>query len=114
MINFFKKKKRIPSKKVGLALGSGSARGWSHIGVIRALADAGIRVDYVAGTSIGALVGAVYTSGEIETLEEVVLQLDWKQIAYFFDVVLPKSGLIDGKKVSTFIRSHLKGINIET
>ncbi|MEA1947432.1 MAG: patatin-like phospholipase family protein [Thermodesulfobacteriota bacterium] len=109
----FRKNKCVLPGTVGLALGSGSARGWAHIGVIRALTEAGIRVDYVAGTSIGALVGAVYTSGEIETLEEVVLQLDWKQIAYFFDVVLPKSGLIDGKKVSTFIRSHLKGINIE-
>ena len=113
MINIFNKKKRIPYKKVGLALGSGSARGWSHIGVIRALAEAGIRVDYVAGTSIGALVGAVYASEEIDALEEVVLQLDWKEIAYLFDVVFPKSGLIDGKKVSVFIQKHVKKINIE-
>ena len=113
MINIFHKKKRIPSKNVGLALGSGSARGWSHIGVIRALAEADIRVDYVAGTSIGALVGAVYASGEIDALEEVVLQLDWKKIAYLFDVVYPKSGLIDGKKVSVFIQNHVKEINIE-
>ncbi len=70
-------------------------------------------VDYIAGTSIGSLVGAVYASGGIETLENVVLQFDWKQIAYFLDVVLPKSGLIDGKRVSAFIRSHVKGINIE-
>ena len=111
MINTFHKK--ISQAKVGLALGSGSARGWAHIGVIRALAEAGIRVDYVAGTSVGALVGAVYASGEIDTLEEVVMQLDWKQIVYFFDVVLPKSGLIDGKKVSVFIGNNVKKINIE-
>ncbi|MBW2662936.1 MAG: efflux RND transporter permease subunit, partial [Deltaproteobacteria bacterium] len=111
MINTFHKK--IPQARVGLALGSGSARGWAHIGVIRALAEAGIRVDYVAGTSIGALVGAVYASGEIDALEEVVLQLDWKQIVYFFDVILPKSGLIDGKKVSVFIGNNIKKINIE-
>jgi len=111
MINTFHKK--ISQAKVGLALGSGSARGWAHIGVIRALAEAGIRVDYVAGTSIGALVGAVYASGEIDTLEEVVLQLDWKQIVYFFDVILPKSGLIDGKKVSIFIGNNIKKISIE-
>jgi NTE family protein len=111
MINTFHKK--IPQARVGLALGSGSARGWAHIGVIRALAEAGIHVDYVAGTSIGALVGAVYASGEIDTLEEVVLQLDWKQIVYFFDVILPKSGLIDGKKVAIFIGNNVKKINIE-
>ena len=78
--------------KVGLALGSGSARGWAHIGVIKALAEAGVHVDYVAGASIGAVVGAVYASGKINSLEEVVLQLDWKKIVYFFDVVFPKSG----------------------
>jgi len=107
MINIFRRKKKIPSKKVGLALGSGSARGWAHIGVIRALAEAGVRVDYIAGTSIGALVGAVYASGGIDTLEEVVLQLDWKKIAYLSDVVFPKSGLIDGKKIAGFIQNHL-------
>lgn len=96
-----------------MALGSGSARGWAHIGVIRALSEAGINIDYIAGTSIGSVVGAVYASGNIDTLEEVVLQLDWKQIAYFFDVVLPKSGLIDGKKLSAFVRSHVNGVNIE-
>lgn len=101
------------SRATGLALGSGSARGWAHIGVIRALAEAGIRVDYIAGASIGAVVGAVFASGNINALEDVVLQLDWRQISYFLDVILPKSGLIDGKKISTFIRSHVKGINIE-
>jgi NTE family protein len=103
---------RVPGK-IGLALGSGSARGWAHIGVVRALSEAGIHVDYVAGTSIGAVVGAVYASGNIDTLQEVAIQLDWKQIAYFFDVVLPKSGLIDGKKLSTFVRSHVNEKNIE-
>ncbi|MDY6851749.1 MAG: patatin-like phospholipase family protein [Thermodesulfobacteriota bacterium] len=104
---------RAVSGKTGLALGSGSARGWAHIGVIRALAEAGIRVDYIAGSSIGAVVGAVFASGNTDALEDVVLQLDWRQITYFFDVILPKSGLIDGKKISTFIRNHVKGINIE-
>jgi NTE family protein len=70
-------------------------------------------VDYVAGASIGALVGAVYASGEIDALEEVVLQLDWKEIDYLFDVAFPKSGLIDGKKVSIFIQNHVKELNIE-
>lgn len=102
-----------PPKKTGLALGSGSARGWAHIGVIRALAKLGIRVDCVAGTSIGAMVGAAYASGKIDVLEDIVLQLDWKQILYFFDIVFPRSGLIDGKKVADFIRNHLGEIDIE-
>ncbi|MCK4869980.1 MAG: patatin-like phospholipase family protein [Gammaproteobacteria bacterium] len=99
--------------KVGLALGSGSARGWSHIGVIRALNEMGIHIDYIAGTSIGALVGAIYAANQIDAFEKIVLQLDWKQIIYFFDVVFPKSGLIDGKKVSAFVRKHVKGMRIE-
>lgn len=98
---------------MGLALGSGSARGWAHIGVIQALTEVGIHVDYVAGTSIGAVVGAVYASGKIKSLEEFILQLDWKKIIYFFDVVFPKSGLIDGNKVADFIRSHVQEKNIE-
>jgi NTE family protein len=113
MITGFLEGKATSPRKIGLALGSGSARGWAHIGVIRALSEAGIRVDCVAGTSIGALVGAVYAAGNIDTLEEVVLELDWKQIAYFFDVVFPKSGLIDGKKVADFFRSHVQEKNIE-
>ena len=100
-------------KKIGLALGSGSARGWAHIGVIQALSEAGIRVDCVAGTSIGAMVGAVYASGKIDELEKIVLQFDWKHILHFFDIVFPKSGLIDGMKVADFIRSHVEEKNIE-
>ena len=107
------KRRQNIRKKIGLALGSGSARGWAHIGAIRALRDAGIQLDYVAGTSIGALVGAVYASGDIDSLEEVVLKFDWKRIAHFFDVVFPKSGLIDGNKVADFVRTHVKEINIE-
>ena len=106
-------KKKFPPGKIGLALGSGSARGWAHIGVIQALAEAGISVNYVAGTSVGALVGAVYASGKIDSLADVVLQLDWKKIISSFDVVFPRSGLIDGHKVADLIRSHLEEKNIE-
>jgi len=100
-------------QKVGLALGSGSARGWAHIGVVQALEESGIRVDCVAGTSIGALVGAVYASGRIDALKEVVLGLDRKQILRLFDIVFPKSGLIDGRKVADFVRSYVQKGNIE-
>ena len=97
----------------GIALGSGSARGLAHIGVIRALEEAGIQIDCVAGTSMGALVGSVYASGKLNELEQTYLDFDWKQIASLFDVVFPKSGLIDGKKVGDFIKSYLHAENIE-
>ena len=99
--------------KIGLALGTGSARGWAHIGVIKALNEANIKVDYVAGVSIGAVVGAVYAAGNINALEDVALQLNWKQILSFIDIVFPKSGLIDGNKIADFIRMYIKAKNIE-
>ncbi len=108
-----KTNKHISSKKIGLVLGSGSARGWAHIGVIQALTEAGVRVDYVAGTSIGALVGAFYAAGKIETLRNTILELDKKQIALLFDMVFPKSGLIDGKKIADSVREHISEKNIE-
>ncbi|MEE4192594.1 MAG: patatin-like phospholipase family protein [Halieaceae bacterium] len=100
-------------QKIGLALGSGSARGLAHIGVIRALEEAGIKVGCVAGTSIGSLIGSVYASGKLDALEKVYLGFDWKKIAYFFDVVFPKSGLIDGKKVADFVREYVHTETIE-
>ena len=57
--------------RIGLALGSGSARGWAHIGAIRALEERGIKADLVCGTSIGALVGAVYAVGPARPAREV-------------------------------------------
>ncbi len=100
--------------KVGLVLGSGSARGWAHIGVIRALTEAGFRIVCVAGTSIGAFVGAAYAAGRLDALEEVVEQLDWKQIAHFFsDIAFSKSGLVEGEKIAGFLRAHVKEENIE-
>ncbi len=100
-------------QKIGLALGSGSARGLSHIGVIRALEDAGIKIDYVSGTSIGALIGSVYASNKLDSLEKVYRDFDWRKIAYFFDIVFPKSGLIDGEKVEDFVREYVNAKNIE-
>lgn len=75
--------------------------------------EAGIKIDCVAGTSIGALIGSVYASGKLEDLEKVYLNFDWKKIAYFFDIVFPKSGLIDGNKVADFVREYVQAEMIE-
>lgn len=97
---------------VGLALGSGSARGWSHLGVIRALEQAGIRPDLVCGTSIGALVGAAYAAGELERLEQWVLGLGFKDVVAFLDVSL-SSGLFKGERMMDFFRRYFKDRPIE-
>jgi len=93
-------------KKIGLALGSGSARGWSHIGAIEAIEEAGIPIHCIAGTSIGAFVGAVYATGDLPSLKEFALQMDWKKVVSYFDVVFPKSGFMDGKKVYDLFTMH--------
>jgi NTE family protein len=102
-----------PARKVGLALGSGSARGLAHIGVLRAIEEAGIKVDLVAGTSIGAVVGAVYAAGKIGGLADRFRAFDWRQIVGMLDPVLPRSGLIDGQKIADFVRAHVAAASIE-
>jgi NTE family protein len=91
--------------RIGLALGGGSARGWAHIGVIRALHDAGIEPDLVCGTSIGALVGAAYVAGELDQLEIWVRSLRLQTVVSFLDFSLD-GGLIKGDKLIGFFRRH--------
>jgi NTE family protein len=91
--------------RIGIALGGGSARGWAHIGVLRALEDAGIVPDIVCGTSIGALVGAAYVDGDLDQLEDWVRSLKLQTVVSFLDFSLG-SGLIKGEKLITFFRSH--------
>jgi NTE family protein len=95
----------LPRKpKIGLALGSGSARGWAHIGAIRALEERGVKPDMICGTSIGALVGAVYASGQLDELEEWVTGLAWTQVVRLMDLTW-KGGLIRGQRLFNLFRS---------
>ncbi|MBU0678996.1 MAG: patatin-like phospholipase family protein [Verrucomicrobia bacterium] len=105
---------KLRNRKVGLALGAGAARGWAHLGVIDALEDAGVRVDCIAGTSIGALVGGVYSFGAHQDLAELALSLNWRDVIYYFsDLSFSRSGLVDGKKVVDFIGRHMKAADIK-
>lgn len=90
---------------LGLALGSGSARGWAHIGVIRELAAAGYVPDVVAGCSIGAFVGAAYADGDLDPLEQWVSGLAWKEVLGLLDVSF-SGGLIKGEKLFGFFQRH--------
>lgn len=96
---------RLAKPKIGLALGSGSARGWSHIGIIRVLEKAGIVPDIVCGTSIGSLVGAAYADGQLASLEAWVRGLSWQSIVGLLDFTT-HGGLIHGEKLFAFLRSH--------
>ncbi|MBA1148345.1 patatin-like phospholipase family protein [Ectothiorhodospiraceae bacterium WFHF3C12] len=86
--------------RIGLALGSGSARGWAHIGVIKALLENGIRPDVVAGTSVGAIIGAVHASGNLEGFERWVRKLGRRQIMSYLDVALVSGGFFEGKRLA--------------
>lgn len=85
--------------RIGIALGSGSARGWSHIGVLEALHDAGIELDIVCGASMGALVGAAYASNRLVELKDFAEALTWRKIVRLLDVRLTGGGLIDGRQL---------------
>lgn len=98
--------------RVGLALGGGAARGWAHIGVIRALEEAGIRPDLVCGTSIGALVGAAYAAGELDRFEQWVLALNFREVVSYLDVSLG-SGLIRGERLMEFFRRSFTDRSLE-
>jgi len=103
---------RARKPAIGLALGGGSARGWAHIGVIRALEEAGIRPDFIAGTSIGALVGAAYAAGELDKLESWARGMHVRNVLGFFDVSLA-SGLLKGERLIEFIRRDFADRPIE-
>ncbi len=100
-------------RKIGLALGAGGARGFAHIGVLRGLAEAEIPVDAIAGSSIGALIGAVYAAGQLENFERQVLDLDWSDIVRIFDPVWPRSGLISGERAITWLQGLIGDWKIE-
>ena len=100
------------ASRLGLALGSGSARGWAHIGVLRALQEAGVRPDVVCGASIGALVGAAYAAGELERFAEWVAGLGMRQVWGFMDFNL-SGGMLKGEKLIAFWRRNFADFDIE-
>lgn len=97
---------------IGLALGGGSARGWSHIGVILELEKNGIRPDIVCGTSIGALVGAAYAGGKITQLKDWVLGLTMTDVMSFMDLTI-NGGMLKGERLMGFFRKNFLDCPIE-
>ena len=102
---------RSDGVRIGIALGAGSARGWSHIGVLQALDAAGIRPDIICGTSIGALVGAVYADDRLADLERWVTDLTWMKVMGFFDVGFG-GGLLKGARLFGRLRENFLSKNI--
>ena len=104
----------VPKKaKLALALGGGAARGWAHIGVLRALDEAGIEVGMIAGTSIGALVGGCYLAGKLDELESFARSITMRRLAGLLDLTIGGSGLLGGMRLTKRMQEHLEGLSIE-
>ncbi len=99
--------------KIGLALGSGVARGWAHLGVLRALDRYGFKPGVVAGTSIGAMVGAAYLAGHADTLEDWVRGLTKVRIISYLDFRVRAGGMIGGRHLIQAMEEHMGGLTIE-
>jgi len=99
---------------IGLALGSGAARGLTHIGVLKAIEENRIRIDYISGSSIGALIGGAYASGiSVEEIEKIALQTNWKLMAKVFSPTLSLSSLINTNYLSEFLNTIFKNKSFE-
>ena len=111
--------KRIAANKegrpvIGLALGSGSARGWAHFGVIAELKEMGIEPDLIAGCSIGSLVGGAWAANYLDEFQKWVLALTQWDVIKLLDIRLSGGGMIGGERLMDFFSSHLGQYHIET
>ncbi|MEL6790732.1 MAG: patatin-like phospholipase family protein [Pseudomonadota bacterium] len=98
---------------LGLALGGGVARGWSHIGVLQRLDELGIRPAYVCGTSVGALVAGFWLAGHLDALEAWTRSLNKRRLLSYLDVMLNGAGLIGGKRLEKTLHRYLPDMTIE-
>jgi NTE family protein len=101
----------VSRPKIGLALGSGGARGFAHLGVIKILIKNNIPIDYIAGSSMGALVASLFAAGhDIDRLYKLAIAFKRK---YYLDFTVPKMGFISGNRVKELVRVLTHGKNIE-
>lgn len=99
--------------KIGIALGGGGARGLAHIGVLKILEKNKINIDFIAGTSMGAIIGAFYAAGlSLEHLEKLATSTDWKKIFSLLDPKL-KDGLFSGEKLIEFLKKEIGDIEFK-
>ena len=97
--------------KIGLALGSGSVKGAAHVGVIKALEQANIPIDLIAGTSVGAFIGALYAGGQpVSAFEKVLPTVRWSQLV---QPTIPHKGLVNNNFMARFIEKYIGPVNFE-
>ncbi len=97
--------------KIGLALSSGGARGFAHVGVIKALVEAEIPIDYISGSSMGALVAGCYAAGlDIKHLSKFAALFQRNR---YLDFVVPRMGFVKGEKIVQLMQLLTHGKDIE-
>jgi len=100
----------VSRKKVGLALGGGAARGLAHIGVLAVLEEESIPIDMIAGTSMGAIVGAIYSkTRNIKLMHKLAVDFGSRKIRYFSDFTVPRTGLIKGRRIENELKFAIGG-----
>ena len=99
--------------RLGIALGSGSARGWAHIGILRALADLGLRPAVVTGASVGALVGAAFANDKLDALEAWVCALAQRDVWHLIDATFRGGGIMTGNRLMDAIAAGVGDTPIE-
>jgi len=101
-------------KKVGLALGGGAARGLAHIGVLEVLEEEGIPIDMIAGTSIGALVGAFYSYLlDLERIDKIAREVGVHRLQLFSDFGIPRTGLIRWTRIENRLKKVLGNVDFK-
>jgi len=101
----------MAKRKIGLALGSGGAKGLAHIGVLKVFAKEHVPIDYLAGSSIGAVIGALYAAGrDPEYLEHILLESTWKTNLRFIDFSL-RGGFVKGKKIQSLLHHLIRNVD---
>lgn len=105
--------KPLRRRKIGLALSSGMARGWAHIGVLRALQQLGVSIDVLAGCSAGAVVGGCFLAGKLDDVEIWATSLNKRKIISYLDLQLGRGGLIKGERLLAELRRTVGLLRIE-
>ncbi len=99
--------------KKAIALGGGGAKGYAHLGVLKALKELDIHFDIVTGTSIGSFVGAVYAGGGIEKLEEISLKINITDLPRILTPAFSKHGLLSGNYINQLLKKVITQEKIE-
>nr|WP_319801889.1 patatin-like phospholipase family protein [Azospirillum canadense] len=103
----------VSGLKIGLALGSGAARGWAHIGVLRALEEIGVAPDVICGTSIGAVVGAAYLTEQLDDLQSWAQNMGWLGMLGIIDLTFRRGGLVAAERAFDRFRNHRTEVAID-